>query len=292
LRALRSIEARVRLSAEELNLPAAPLRDVTIDAAVRDGALRVEPIAGTGANGGRAQGRFVLEPDGDGYRARLEGRLDGGRLHLPRGDIPPSETPTVDLELELAGSGRSLHEIASRSDGRVLAVLGAGHITNTIGDLATSAPIQGLLDALNPFRKSSPYTDFECGIAAASITAGKAEVEPIAARTDKMTIVGRGKVDLDTEAIDLVWTIKPRRGVGITPGSIANPYIKLGGTLGDPSIEAKPLEAAASTGAAVATGGLTLLFRGIYDRITAERKVCVNALERARKDEAERKAAP
>ena len=103
-----------------------------------------------------------------------------------------------------------------------------------------------------------------------------------------MTVVGNGKLDLGTENIDLVWTIKPRSGVGISGGSIANPYIRLGGTLASPRLEVKPLSAVASTGAAVATLGLTILSRGIYNRITAEKKVCVEALAEARKQEDER----
>jgi hypothetical protein len=49
----------------------------------------------------------------------------------------------------------------------------------------------------------------------------------------------------------------------------------------------KPLSAVVSTGAAVGTLGLTILSRGIYNRITAERKVCVEALAEARKQEEE-----
>ena len=45
----------------------------------------------------------------------------------------------------------------------------------------------------------------------------------------------------------------------------------------------KGVQAVASTGAAVATGGLSLLGKGLWDRITAERKVCARALERAEK---------
>ena len=57
----------------------------------------------------------------------------------------------------------------------------------------------------------------------------------------------------------------------------------------------KPLSAVVSTGAAVGTLGLTILSRGIYNRITAEKKVCVEALATARKQEdrhAGRKSAP
>jgi len=60
--------------------------------------------------------------------------------------------------------------------------------------------------------------------------------------------------------------------------------------LSSPSLDARPMEAMASTGAAVATAGLTLLLRGLYDRLTAEKKVCVKALEVARRQEQQRAA--
>jgi hypothetical protein len=60
---------------------------------------------------------------------------------------------------------------------------------------------------------------------------------------------------------------------------ITNPYIKLGGTLSNPSIELKPLEAVTSTGVAVATMGISLVAKGMFDRITAEKKVCKQALK-------------
>jgi hypothetical protein len=61
---------------------------------------------------------------------------------------------------------------------------------------------------------------------------------------------------------------------------ITNPYIKLGGTLSEPAVELKPLEAVASTSVAVATLGISLVAKGMYDRVTAEKKVCKEALEK------------
>jgi len=62
---------------------------------------------------------------------------------------------------------------------------------------------------------------------------------------------------------------------------LTNPYIRLGGTLSKPAITVKPIEATVSTGAAVATMGLTLVARGLWDRMTAEREVCKKAIEEA-----------
>jgi len=102
-----------------------------------------------------------------------------------------------------------------------------------------------------------------------------------------MILVGTGKVDLETEELNVVWATKPRKGVGISASVITNSSIRLGGTLSDPRITIRPLEALAVTGAAVATGGLSLLAHGLFDRVTAEKKVCREAQEDYEKRRAE-----
>jgi uncharacterized protein involved in outer membrane biogenesis len=281
LGALRSVDATLRLEVGALPIPGVPLRDVVVAGELRDGALRLERVEGTALHGGRVTAGLALDPSGGGYRLATRGRLGGGRLVTSRAGSSPGKAPSLDVEFELKGEGRSLHDVAASLDGAALVVVGSGEVSNA-HDLMTSGVLVGLFDALNPFRRSSDHTHLECGVALATVTDGKAVVEPIAARTDKLTVVGRGKVDLDTENIDLEWTLKPRRGVGISPGSIANPYVKLGGTLSSPQLEMKPLEAVASTGAAVATLGLTVVLKGFYDRITSEKNVCVDALVKAR----------
>jgi hypothetical protein len=295
LGALRAFDARLRLTMAEVTVPGVPIRDVEIGGELRDGALTLDHVDGTGVTGGRVTGNLSLAPQGDGYRVHAEVRVEDARLVLSSTAESQATAPSLDVEYEVDGVGQTLREMAASANGRALVVVGAGRVPNTWTDFMSSGVAIALLDALNPFRKSSPYTAVDCGVAAAGIEDGKVVVEPIAVRTDKMTVIGDGKVDLGTEDIDLVWTIKPRRGVGISGGSIANPYIRLGGTLASPRVEAKPLSAVASTGAAVATLGLTILSRGIYNRITAEKKVCVDALAKTRKREDEhagRKSAP
>ena len=287
---LRSFDADLRLTAAESEVPGLMLlHGVSIEATVRDGAVRVNCAEGRGEHGGRATASLSLEPVADGYRAEVSGRIVEGRIGRSLTAEAAALAPSIDVEYAFEGVGHSLHAIAASGDGHALLTVGPGRIQNQ-GDFLTSGVLRGLLDALNPFRKSSPFTEAECAVAAAVLEDGKVEIEPIAAQTDKLTVVGRGKVDFETEEIDLVWTLKPRTGVGISPGSITNPYIKLGGTLSEPSLDAKPLQAVASSGAAVATAGLTVLFRGLYDRVTAEKKVCRKALEEARRRSEERRA--
>jgi hypothetical protein len=277
LDALRSFDATVRLEVAELPIPGVPLRDVVVAGELRGGALRLDSVEGTGLDGGRVGARLALEPTGGGYRLAARGRVEGVRLVDSSTAASREKAPSLDADFVLTGEGRSLHEMAASLDGGAAAVVGSGQVSNAHEHL-TSGVARSLLDALNPFRGSSDHTDVECGIASAIVKRGKVSVEPIAVRTDKLTVVGHGRVDLRTEDIQLEWTLKPRTGVGLSPGAIANPYVKLGGTLSSPRLEVKALHAVASTGAAVATMGLTVLAKGFYDRITAEKKVCVDSV--------------
>jgi AsmA protein len=136
-----------------------------------------------------------------------------------------------------------------------------------------------LLSAFNPFAKEDAVTELQCGVAQVLFEDGLATLDPMALQSDKMTMLGKGKIDLGTEKLDLQWVTKPRKGIGLSASLITNPYIKLGGTLSNPSVQLKGVEAVASTGVAVATLGISLVAKGMLDRITAEKKVCQQALE-------------
>ena len=136
-----------------------------------------------------------------------------------------------------------------------------------------------LLNAFNPFAKEDVATELQCAVFLVNFENGLASLEPMVMQSDKMTMLGKGRIDLGTEKLDLDWVTKPRKGIGISASMLTNPYIKLGGTLADPAIELKPLEAMTSTGVAVATMGLSLVAKGMFDRVTAEKKVFKKALE-------------
>jgi len=146
-------------------------------------------------------------------------------------------------------------------------------------DLVTADILLTLLNSFNPFAKQDAATEMQCGVALLSIADGLATLEPMAFQSDKMTMLGDGRIDLGTEKLNLEWITKPRKGIGISASMITNPYIKLGGTLAAPSVQLKEAEAVVSTGAAVATMGLSLVAKGMYDRVTAEKKVCKKALK-------------
>ena len=268
----------VCFKAAELITPKMTLSDVDIGLRLKDGRLHLDPAEATSLLEGHVVASITLEPVTEGHRLIAHVKGDGLRPDLGLADDPGGRPP-LGFRLEFEGIGATPHAIVSGANGRLLITQGEGRVSNAALDLLGADVLMEVFGALNPFVKEEPYTRFECSVVFVDLQDGTATLQPIALRTDKMTVVGYGKIDFGTERLDLVWTAKPRKGIGVSASAITNPYVKLGGTLGTPSIEVKPLDAVIATGAGVATLGLSFLAKGMWDRVTADKKVCKKALE-------------
>ncbi len=277
---LQRVDADVDVSIDTLRMPLARFQDVRLNAQLVDGRLDIPRLAMTGSRGGSGSGTLVLEPIADGYRADVSWELDTVRFSLPDEDAPDSATePAFDIDVHVQAQGKSPRELASSSSGSIQIVAGRGMMNNRLLDLVSADILLTLLSAFNPFAKDNLATELECGVVLFRIDQGVATMQPMALQSNKMTMLGSGRIDLETEKLNLDWVTKPRKGIGISASMITNPYIKLGGTLSKPAIELKPMQAIASTGAAVATLGITWVAKGMLDRASADKKVCTKALE-------------
>jgi len=259
--------------------------DVDLAVSLEDGRLTVGPVDAVGEHGGRLHGRLLLEPAADGHRIELQLALRGAKADLTNRGRGSGRDPTMaDLVVDLDGHGRTPHEAASRANGDVIVSLAGGEVDSSIVDMIGADIIVSILDALNPFTGAGSETvGLECAVFVVDVNDGQVLAEPIAIKTDNVTVVGHGAIDLDTEDLDFEWVTKPRKGFGVSASTLTNPYVKLGGTLAEPALEVKPAQAMISTGVAVATAGLSLLGKGLYDRVTSEGKVCEKALEEAQR---------
>jgi hypothetical protein len=269
----------VAVRIEQLYLRAMQFRDLSVDVRLEDGRLEIDRAAAAGRGEGRLTGSVLLEPLQETYRLVTDISLRQVRLDPPDAVTQLMQRPPIDIYIDLEAAGTTPHELASSTDGAVQVVIGKGSIDSSTFDLVTADILLTLINALNPFAREDPITELQCGVALLSIENGVAKLKPMAFQSDKMTLLGNGRIDLRTEKLNLEWITKPRKGIGISASMITNPYIKLGGTLAEPSLQLKEAEAVVSTGAAVATMGISLVAKGMFDRITAERKVCKTALE-------------
>ena len=277
---LQQADAEVAILFKEVVLLTNTLHDIRVDLQLEDGRLEIERLSAVGEDQGRVNGNVVLEPGDEGYKLRTRLSMQQIRLDLPGTAVEPADQPPVDIEVDIEAHGTTPHGLASTANGKLQIVIGSGVVDNSLVDLVAADILVELLSALNPFAGQEEATELQCAVLAVGLEHGHAHLEPLAVQTNKMTVLGKGDIDLGTEELGLEWVTKPRKGIGLSASMITNPYIKLGGTLADPSIQLKELQAVASTSAAVATLGLSLVATGMFDRITAEKKVCQQALKK------------
>ena len=187
---------------------------------------------------------------------------------------------TADLDLQISGHGVSLAEIMGNSDGHIRIDVRGLEISNQAAGIASADMLMKAFDILNPLSKSDDKTIIECAVLNFPIKDGLMQSKTgIGVSTRKLNILGGGSVDFKSEQIDIGVNPKPREGIGLNVSSLAE-FVRLGGTLSNPQ-PATDLKGAASAGlkvgAAIATGGLSVLAEGLADRATADINVCAIA---------------
>jgi uncharacterized protein involved in outer membrane biogenesis len=278
---LDQFEGTGRWEANNFHGPSSHATDFEIGVDLRDGHLRVDPVAANGNYGGYLTGWFDLESVEQGFVVSSFLQLDGGRLELSKIEKDPNRWPTIDFDVNLESHGSSLRELMNHANGHLGIILGEGVVASTVMDFLGSDILVELFASLNPFATKQGETNLECAVVRLNLADGIVTLKPFAFRSERMTTVGGGSLDLGTEKLGFDWVTKPRKGLGLSASALTNPYIRVGGTLSKPTIAVKPLEATVQTGAAVATMGLSLVAQGLWDRMTSERKVCERAIEEA-----------
>ncbi|MGQ0658380.1 MAG: AsmA family protein [Chromatiales bacterium] len=276
---LLPVDARLALRAAEVRTHKMNLADVAADVTVKEGQLQVSPLRARVA-GGELDGVITIVPGPVMPSVNLDLR---GKGILP-GQLPQFQgkrltgAPT-DFAVDIAGAGRSIAEVMGSGNGHILVRMGPGRIPN---NLASADLLLDTVRLLNPLSAGDPHTAIECAVFNFGVQNGLASArEGVAVRTDKLTVLGGGVVNLRTEGIDIGVQPKPRAGTGLNVASLGGDLVRIGGTLSDPKPVANAEGVAGAgfkIGAAVATGGLSLLAEGLFDRATANEDVCAIAL--------------
>jgi len=274
--ALNKADVDIDANIDRLTLSKIVLLDVSAGVDLKDGGLRVKNRF-AGADGGRFASELLIATAGD--SAELDLNIDARdlRLNLISGDIEDkSLVPPISLSMNIQSTGGSPRALASSTNGRVLLTQGAGQIDNNLVSIVSGDIFAELFSALNPFSKEDPVTTTDCTILALDISDGKGDIAELYSQGDKIKVVGKGKIDLDTEKLDIEFNTKPRKGVGVSVDMFVTPFVKLKGTLASPSI------APDTKGVllAVGTSGLSVVAQAAADRVAGEKDECARMLEK------------
>ena len=276
---LKSANIELTLTAKKIQTKKATLENTKLVLTLNSGKLSIKPF-NTQLAGGTMESDIVL--DGSGKTATLTTNLNiknlqPGQLSHLKDKITGANT---DITIKARGAGNSIAAIMSDLDGHVLLKAGKGQITGKEADPATSSVFLKTYQMLNP-GASSQGTQIICSVVNMDIKDGIAPVDKgIALETNHINAIGSGSINFKTEELDIGVIPRAREGAGISVGQLAE-LVRLSGTFANPTIvpdTRAALKAGLSTGAAVATGGLSLLAQGLYDWTTADEAPCATAL--------------
>jgi hypothetical protein len=186
------------------------------------------------------------------------------------------------IRFNIDSHGNSPQLLAANMNGKldikITDLVAQGNALNLIGSDVLSETI----DKLNPFSEKKTSTDIECIAIHFDGKNGKfISDDGIALETAQTKIIGTGNFDLGNE--QLLFGVSPiaRTGVGINVGAAAG-LVRLGGTFSKPKIVADPsgmFTSGLSTGAAIYTGGLSLLAQGLLKRAIYAGSACDGAID-------------
>jgi hypothetical protein len=135
-----------------------------------------------------------------------------------------------------------------------------------------------ILETINPFSKTDPETQIRCIILPVEINNGRLGVNPEALiQTDKLRIVSDASINLKSEKLEMSFRTTPIKGLTISAGEILNPFVMVVGTLAEPRLAVDAKGSLITGGAAVATGGLSILARATWERLVRSRNPCDTA---------------
>ncbi len=283
---LKKLQARVDLHVGEINLGAETLTDVVLTGSIEDGALAVDEFRLKASQGGILGGSLSLRPDVNG--AVLGARIDASNLSIGLLAATAQELKTLpryQFTLALVSAGETVREMAGSANGYLRLVAGKGQVKATVLRLLTDDFLDQLLTTVNPFAIEDPYTHLHCGVVLAAVEAGQLVGKPIMImKTDRLNIFADAEIDLRTEKLKATFNTVPQKGLGISLSNLVNPYVAVVGTLGNPQITLDPEATVIEGGTAVATMGLSILWKGFKDRFLSSTTPCEDALKKADQD--------
>jgi hypothetical protein len=262
---LKRLQGSLKYTADEVYLDDEARSSMSVDFVLKDGLLSSRKLTwdGTFISGDSALSVRALEKGGE-----IDIRMNATRLpFLALLGGESKHDPNAQYRAHIRSAGSSWREMAKSANGAMVFRGGGGRMDNSGAGLILGDVFDQVSSRLNPFKETDRYTKIVCHAGALSIVDGKASIAPGAVmRSKKLDFAVGGTINLHNEKIDLVFSTRSRKGIGVSVSKAITPYFKLGGTLAYPKIVLDPKGVALSGGAAVATAGISILAEGLWDR--------------------------
>ncbi|HMN46218.1 MAG TPA: AsmA family protein [Povalibacter sp.] len=245
LEKLRVMDADVTLKAQAIDAPKLPLEAMDTHLVLENGVLRLDPLDFHAA-GGSIASRITLDARETSIQTTLVADVRGLELPklFPSVEITKKGAGKVSGVAAFTAQGNSIAHMAGSANGDIGLIMGSGHISNLLIELAgldVAESLKYLLDKDREIPLRCAYADFR-------IVDGEMTTRGLAFDTTDTVIFGEGDINLRREAFDLRLNPQPKDR---SPLTLRTP-LKIGGSFKDPSFRPEIGPLAARVGAAAA----------------------------------------
>lgn len=282
LESMHAADADFNLNVKKIHTSAADLENMKLGIRLHNGILEIKPLTANLA-GGTLQTTVTL--DGSNKKSASL-NLDVNIRNLQPGLLPDLQgkvtKANTNLRIKARGTGASVAAIMAGLNGTVLVQSGEGTYKSDKKESEEGGIFSKTYSMLNPPAEDKPQgTHIECMVVNLKVKDGISSFDrKIALATDKIDVLGSGTLNFKTEQLDVGAVPQAREGIGISSKQLAE-LVRLRGTFANPKVAPDTkaaLKAGLSAGAAVATGGLSLLAQGLLNKSKAETDPCAVAL--------------
>ena len=274
---LKSVNAELQIQLEDIDTGYNRISKAKFKPTVKNGLLKLKDTT-VNFDGGEAKIALTLDAAKAVPELDIKFSVDAddyGKLGLDKAAGINQGTGRIRFDAD--SKGLSPHQFAANMnatlDIKITDLVAQGNALNLIGSDVLSETI----DKLNPFSEKKTRTDIECVAVHFKGSEGKfVSKDGIALETEQTKIIGTGNIDIGKEEFLLGVSPIARTGVGINVGAAAS-LVRLGGSFSKPKIVADPagmFTSGLSTGAAIYTGGLSLLAQGLLKRAIYAGSAC------------------
>ncbi len=266
------------------------------DSRSRDGKLDAPSVQAAGYGGTIAGSVSIDATRGrpPAIALKLDGReLDLAALLAAAGVTREVRGGKTTVTIDVTMHGDSPHQWMSGISGRAQAVVGPATLVNT--KLDPGLTFDRLAEAVNPFRTVKPSTELQCAVVRLPLAGGVAQVDrSIALETKEIDVSMSGTLDFRNETLDLSIRPRVRQGIPIEIPQIAE-LVRFTGPFAAPTVSVDAVASAAAIariGAAIGTGGLSVLGETLLAGASAGAGACEVALGKTGTAAASAAAAP
>ena len=274
---LKDLDSEWHVQAEHVYTDAGELGDMSFEVTARNGHLVMKPLTVTGASGSRIVGGGEIDASRNPPFTRLyynAERLNYGLL-LAQAEVTKLVKGHIDITFDMSGVGYTRHQFLSSAKGRVVIVGDPGEFASRKLDL-WGGPL--ITTMLSPEWEKKDVTRLNCVVARIEVKDGIARTDSILIDTDRITIAGSGTLNLDSEALDLTLSPRPKRATLVSLASAAH----VTGTLASPQVERTDLPPERVVIGGVLAGLINPAFLILtFSHIGGEKNPCAAAVEEA-----------